>query len=66
MSAACLAVSSYLDLYPVVLLAPLLAAAGRSRPLAALVTAGCWAGLLLVSAQLLGDWSFLRSTYGFM
>ena len=49
-----------------VLLAPLLAAAGRSRPLAALVTAGCWAALLLVSAQLLGDWSFLRSTYGFM
>ena len=64
-----LAVSCYLDLYPVVLLAPLVAAvgaAGRSRLLAALVAAGCWAGLLLLSARALGDWSFLRSTYGFM
>lgn len=66
---ASLAASCYLDLYPVVLLAPLLAAvaaAGRSRLLAALFTAACWAGLLLLSAQLLGDWSFLRSTYSFI
>ncbi|KAF0293764.1 Phosphatidylinositol glycan anchor biosynthesis class U protein [Amphibalanus amphitrite] len=64
-----LSVSCYLDLYPVVLLAPLLAAvgaAGRSRLLAALLAAGCWAGLLLLSAHALGDWSFLRSTYGFI
>ncbi|XP_037090421.1 phosphatidylinositol glycan anchor biosynthesis class U protein-like [Pollicipes pollicipes] len=66
---ACLGVSCYLDLYPAVLLVPLLALAadaGRSRLLTALGCAAVTGALLLLSAHGLGGWSFLRATYGFM
>jgi len=66
---AWLGVSCYLDAYPAVLLAPLLGCAAdrrRSPLLAGVVCCGVTAGLLLASAHALGDWSFLRATYGFI
>lgn len=70
-----LSFASYLSMYPVLLLPPLVLLAldhrrsqrGRALPVAAvyvLVVAACLAALLAMSRLLTGSWEFLSSTYG--
>jgi len=70
-----LAIASYLTLYPLVLIIPLVVLLNKYPPgvrsstlrmiVAAVLFVGSIGGLLGLSYQLLGSWSFLRETYGF-
>ena len=65
-----LAIATYLSLYNIVLLAPLVAFISRRGGtigvlVLLLAAAGSLAGLLFASASFAGSWSFIEATYGF-
>lgn len=74
-SCAALALATYQSLYPALLLLPLALSRTRTmdrraalREVAAILAifAAALALLLVISAELMGGWSFLNSTYGFI